>query len=96
MEQEAMHFGENNIVKSAFHKTKKPYQVDSKRIASLDKTNTVKIDLNTLLDIVFNVMLSHLSYAENAYAKYFDKNSKGMNHLVKDEEILKKTFKDME
>ena len=41
-------------------------------------------------------MLSHLSYAENAYAKYFDKNSKGMNHFVKDEEILKKTFKNME
>ena len=41
-------------------------------------------------------MLSHLSYAENAYAKYFDKNSKGMNHLVKDAKILKKTFKNME
>ena len=25
----------------------------------------------------------------NAYAKYFDKNSKYMNHLVKDEKILK-------
>ena len=29
----------------------------------------------------------------NAYAKYFDKNSKCMNHLVKDEQIPKKYFK---
>ena len=41
-------------------------------------------------------MLSHLSYAEKAYAKYFHKNSKCMNHLVKDAKMLKKTFKNME
>ena len=29
----------------------------------------------------------------NTYAKYFDKNSKYMNHLVKDEKILKKYLK---
>ena len=29
----------------------------------------------------------------NAYAKYFDKNSKYINHLVKDEKILKKCLK---
>ena len=29
----------------------------------------------------------------NAYAKYFDKNSKYMNHSVKDEKILKKYLK---
>ena len=29
----------------------------------------------------------------NAYAKYFDKNSKYMNHLVKDEKILKECLK---
>ena len=83
--------------KALFIKPKKLNQVDNKRIASSDKNRTVKIDLNTsLLDIDLNVMLSHLRYAENAYAKYFDKNSKGMNHLVKDEEIIKKTFKYME
>ena len=37
-----------------------------------------------------NVMLFHLM---NAHAKYFDKNSKYMNHLVKDEKILKKYLK---
>ena len=29
----------------------------------------------------------------NVYAKYFDKNSKYMNRLVKDEKILKKYLK---
>ena len=37
-----------------------------------------------------NVMLFCLM---NAYAKYFDKSSKYMNHLVKDEKILKKYLK---
>ena len=35
MEQEAAHFGENSIIKSAFHKNKKPInikEVDIKRI----------------------------------------------------------------
>ena len=32
----------------------------------------------------------------NAHTKYFDKNSKYMNHLVKDEKILKKKKKNME
>ena len=29
----------------------------------------------------------------NAHAKYFDKNSKYINHLVKEEKILKKYLK---
>ena len=29
----------------------------------------------------------------NLYAKYFDENSKYMNHLVKDKKILKEYFK---
>ena len=29
----------------------------------------------------------------NAYAKYFDKNSEYINHLVKDKKILKKILK---
>ena len=32
----------------------------------------------------------------NAYTKYFDKNNKYINHLVKDEKTLKKLFKNME
>ena len=40
MEQETIHFGENSIIKSAFHKNKKPIninEVDIKRIALSDK-----------------------------------------------------------
>ena len=40
MEQEALYFGENGIIKSAFHKNKKPVninEVDIKRIALSDK-----------------------------------------------------------
>ena len=40
MEQEALYFGENGIIKSAFHKNKKPAninEVDIKRIALSDK-----------------------------------------------------------
>ena len=40
MEQEAVHFGEDSIIKSAFHKNKKPIninEVDIKRIALSDK-----------------------------------------------------------
>ena len=39
MEQEAIHFGENSIIKSAFHKNKKPINInklDIKRIALSD------------------------------------------------------------
>ena len=39
MEQEAIHFGENSIIKSAFHKNKKPIninKIDIKRIALSD------------------------------------------------------------
>ena len=40
MEQEAVYFGENSIIKSAFHKNKKAVninEVDIKRIALSDK-----------------------------------------------------------
>ena len=39
MEQEAIHFGENSIIKSTFHKNKKPIninKIDIKRIALSD------------------------------------------------------------
>ena len=45
MEQETIHFGENSIIKSAFHKNKKPIninEVDIKRIALSDKKSLSK------------------------------------------------------
>ena len=67
MEQEAVHLGENSIIKSAFHKNKKPIninEIDIERIVLSDKKNhTIKIRLNTLLDIDMKVMFFHLHYA---------------------------------
>ena len=43
MEQEVVHFGENSIIKSAFHENEKPIninEVDIKRIALSDKKIT--------------------------------------------------------
>ena len=77
-------------LRALFITTKNLNEADNKRIALTDKNDTVKIDINTLFDIDMEVMLSHLNYAENAYAKYFHKSSKYINHLVKDEKILKK------
>ena len=77
---------------------KKPINIneeDNKRIALSDKNHMIKINLNTLLDIDIKVMLFlfHSLCVKlpqmNAYAKYFDKNSKCMNHLVKHEKIPK-------
>ena len=82
-------------LRALFITTKNLNEAHNKRIALTDKNDTVKIDRNTLFDIDMEVMLSHLNYAENAYAKYFDKNSKYINNLVKDEKILK-IFKNME
>ena len=61
-----MYFGENRTIKNAFHKNKKPINInegDIKRIVLSDKNHLVKIYLNTLLDIDIRVMLSHYHYA---------------------------------
>ena len=45
MEQETVHFGENSIIKSVFHKNKKPINIneaDIKRIALSDKKSLSK------------------------------------------------------
>ena len=45
MEQAVLHFGENSIIKSLFHKNKKPInvnKVDIKRIALSDKKSLSK------------------------------------------------------
>ena len=63
MEQKALYFGENGIIKNAFHKNKKLIninEVDIKKIVLSDKDlMAIKIYLNTLLDIYINAMLFH-------------------------------------
>ena len=62
MEQEAVYFGENGVIKSAFHKNKKPIninEVDIEEIILSHKNHMIKIHLNNLLDTDIKVMLFH-------------------------------------
>ena len=104
MEQEVVHFRENNIIESAFQKNKKPINInerDIKRIALSDKESYGKdffryfIEYRHEVDAFPSPLCTNLSLM-NACAKYFDKNSNYMNYLVKDKKILKKIFKNME
>ena len=98
MEQEAVHSGENRIMKSTFHKNQKIIninKVDIKRIELSDEKSYGKDSFKYFIGYRHegNGFPSPLRIKRpqmNAYAKYFDKNSKYMNHLVKNEKILKK------
>ena len=68
MEQETVYFGENGIIKSAFHKNKKPINVNEvhvEEIVSSHKNHMVKIHLNTLLDTDIKVILFHHHCVQN-------------------------------
>ena len=101
MEQVAVHFGENSIIKRAFHKNKKPIninEVDIKRIALSDKKSLSKDPFKNFIGYrhegnAFPSPLCIKLPQKNAYAKNFDKNSKYMNHLVKNGKMLKKYLK---
>ena len=101
MEQETIHFGENSIIKSAFHKNKKPIninEVDIKRIALSDKKSLSKDPFKNFIGYrhegnAFPSPLCIKLPQKNAFAKNFDKNSKYMNHLVKNGKMLKKYLK---
>ena len=87
MEKEAIQFGENSIIKRAFHKSKKPIninKVDIKRIVLSDKKSLSK-------DSFFKYLIGYIGYRHegndfpsplcvklpqmNAYTKYFEKNT---------------------
>ena len=84
MEQEDIHFGENSIIKSAFHKNKKPIninKVDIKRIALSDKKSQLKDSFKYFVGYrnkgnAFPSLLYIKLPQMNAYTKYFDKNNK--------------------
>ena len=90
MEQETIHFGENSIIKSAFHKNKKPIninKVDIKRIALSDKKSLSKDSFKYFIGYrhegnAFPSALCIELPQMNEYAKYFNENRKYMNHLV--------------
>ena len=99
--QEAIHFRENSIIKSAFHKNKKPININTvhiQRIALSDKNSLSKDSFKYFIGYTsegnaFSSPLCIKLPQMNAYARYFDKNNKFMNHLVKDEKTLKKYLK---
>ena len=101
MEQEATSFGENDILKSHFHRNKRSINindVDIERIALSDKKSLNKDSFKYFIGYrhegnAFPSPLFIKLPQMNTYAKYFHKNSKYMNHLVKDEKILKKYLK---
>ena len=98
MKQKAIYFSENGIIKSAFHKNKNPIninEVDIKRITLSEKKSNRKDSFKYFIGYSYegNAFPSPLCVKfpqMNAYAKYFDQNSKYMNLLVNDKEILKK------
>ena len=98
MQQEAVYFGENGIIKSAFHKNKKNIdinEVDVEEIVLSHKKSYGKDSSKYFIGYIhkFNAfsLLLYVKLPEiDAYAKYFDKNRKYMNLLANDEKILKK------
>ena len=87
IEQEAVYFEENSIIKSDFHKNKK--------LININEVDTDEIVLSHKKSYGNFIGYRHKGNAfpsplclkipqMNAYAKYFDKNSKCMNLLVND------------
>ena len=76
--------GENGIIKSAFHKNKKPIninEVDIKQIVLSYKTSCIKDSFKYFIgyrhkDNAFPSPLCIKVPQMNAYTKYFDKNNK--------------------
>ena len=92
-----MYFRENAIIKSAFHKNKKPIninEVDIEEIVSSHKKSYGKNSFKYFIGYRHNgngfpSPLCIKRPQMNAYAKYFDRNGKYMNLL----ETLEKYFK---
>ena len=92
MEQEAVHFGENSIIKSAFHKNKRPInlnEVDIERIKLSDKKWYGKDSFKYFIGYrhegnAFPTPLCIILPQMNAHTKHFDKNSKYINLSVSD------------
>ena len=93
---EVVYFGENGIIKSAFRQNKN--EVDIEEIVLSHKKSYGKDSFKYFIGCrhkgnafpsPFCVKLPQM----NAYAKYFDKNSKHTNLLVNEKEILQKYTK---
>ena len=98
MEPVAIYFGENRIIKRAFHKNKKPINInelDTKEIVLSHKKSYDKDSFKYFIGYrhegnAFPSPLCLKFPQMNAYTKYFDKNNKYMNLLVNDKKNIKK------
>ena len=104
MEQGAVDFGENGIIKSAFYKNKRPIIIDKLDVEKLVLSHKVSCSKDSFKYFVGykhegNAFPSPL-YVKlpqmNVYTKYFDKNNIYINLLVNDKEIFKKIFRNVE
>ena len=98
MEQKAVYFGENGIIKSAFHKNKRPININEVDIEEIVLSHEKSYSKDSIKYFIryrhrgntfpspFCVKLPQM----NPCAKYFDKNNKYRNLLVNDKETLKK------
>ena len=93
-----MYFGENGIIKSAFHKNKRPININEVDIEEILLSHKKSYSKDT-----FKYFIGHRHKGNafpsplcvklpqmNAYVKYFDKNNKYINLLVNDIEIMKR------
>ena len=91
-----MYFRKNDIIKSVFHKNKKPINIDKVDIEEIVLSHKKSRGKDLFKYFIryrhkgnaFPSPLYVKLLQMNAYAKYFDKNSKYMNLLVNDKEIL--------
>ena len=104
MEQEAVFFRENGIIKSTFHKNKRPIninEVDIEELVLSHKKSYTKDSVKCFSGYrhrgnAFPSPLCVKIPQMNAYAKCFDKNNNYINLLVNDKEILKKNIQKYE
>ena len=92
MEQEAVCFGKNSIIKSACKKNKKPIDINEVDFEEIALSHTISYGKDLFKyfigsrheDNAFPLPLCVNFHQMNAYAKYFDENRKYINLLVND------------
>ena len=98
MEQEAVYFKENGIIKSASHKNKRPIKINEINIEEILLSHKKLYSKDSVKYFIGywhkgNAFPSPLCVKLpqiNTYTRYFDKNNKCINLLVNDKEIFKK------
>ena len=98
MEQEAVYFGENGIIKTALHINKRPININEVDIEEIVLSHQKSYSKDSFKYFIgyrrkgnaFSSPSCVKLPQMNAYAKCFDNNNKYINLLVNEKEILKK------